>query len=167
MSQMKFRAEVRDGKLFPLSREYFDKQLKHFEGNVVVTVEKLQSKRSLNQNAYYWGVVLPTIAESTGHAVDELHEIFKRMFIKKQKVVYRQKEMLVAASTTRLKKGEFAEYLERIFAEAAGLGIVIPSPDEYFGKIHEINKEKVREYKEQNNIPNYEEDPNYQPNVQF
>lgn len=76
MSMLKFRAEVREGKLYPLSRSYFDKNLQHFEGNVVVTIEKLQSKRSINQNSYYWGVVLPTIAEHTGHSVEELHGVF-------------------------------------------------------------------------------------------
>lgn len=76
--------------------------------------------------------------------------------------------MVVPASTTRLRKGEFVDYLMRIEAEAAGMGIRIPTPDEYFHEINQKSQEKVAKFAEEHNIPKYEEDPNYQPdNVKF
>ena len=55
--------------------------LKYEPTKIAVTVEPIRSTRSLNQLAYYWGIVLPEIAGYTGHTAAELHEIFKRLLL--------------------------------------------------------------------------------------
>lgn len=96
-----------------------------------VSVEKWKNKRSMKQNAYYWAA-LTTISEHTGHTPQELHEIFKRMFLPPQFIQYKGEKIKVPGSTTKLSSAEFAEYIERIGAEAASMGITIQTPDEYY-----------------------------------
>jgi|TARA_Y100000034_G_scaffold64432_1_gene77951 hypothetical protein len=126
-----FRGKIEEGKLVLDRNDLFKRAIHVFEGErVVVTVTKQFNKRSLPQNAYYWGVVLPTISEDTGHTVMELHDIFKGMFLPKRAVKFKDKVYHLMGSTTKLSVGGFVEYIERINAEAGSLGIVIPTPEE-------------------------------------
>lgn len=127
-----FIATARDKKLdfgTETSRAKFLEWLEQNEGKKI-KLEPVKAKRSNPQNAYLWGVVYETISHDTGHTAEELHEIYKRMFLKPKYIEYNGKEIKVPASTTNLNKIEFGEYLERIFAEAGNLGIHVPTPDE-------------------------------------
>lgn len=109
---------------------YFSSQ----EGKeLTATFSKAKSQRTLSQNAYLWGIVYKLVGEATGHSVNEVHEILKRMFIPPRIIVYRGKELRIAGSTSNLSKIEFSEYLERIRAEAGELGITIPDPEQAKG----------------------------------
>lgn len=126
-----FRGKVENGKLILDRKDLFDHTLREFNNQqVLITVSKQFNKRSLQQNSYYWGVVLPTISLDTGHTVNELHEIFKRMFLPPNIVNFKDKEFKITGSTTKLSVGEFVEYIQRITAEAGQLGIHIPTPEE-------------------------------------
>jgi hypothetical protein len=82
-----------------------------------------------NQNGYYWGAVLPIIAEHTGHTPEELHEIHKQMFCPKKRYLMKDgRSVTVSRSTADLNTVEFTEYLERIRAHWAQDGVVIPDP---------------------------------------
>lgn len=127
--------EVIDGKLVLRNRETFDAELKKLKGRVEVTVEKAQSRRSLNQNAYYWGVVVKLISEHTGYEQEEVHALLKQMFNPKEMPVRDkwgfENEARVGASTSQLSTLDFEVYLERIRRWAAmTLGVVIPDPGE-------------------------------------
>lgn len=130
----KFIATVTPGGLVFQDRAALRRFVLSFpEGSEVwVTIEKRGKARTLRQNAYYWGAVLPTIAASTGHSVMELHEIFKRRFLPPTIVVYRGEEVAIRPSTTETNTVEFTDYIERIRAEALELGVVIPSPSQAF-----------------------------------
>jgi hypothetical protein len=102
---------------------------------VTVTIAAAHATRSLDQNRFYWGVVLRTIAEHTGHSVDELHEWAKAHFLPKHLAICDgngvvQDELVVGGSTRRLDKVEFAAYVEsiRLFA-AEKLELTIPDPE--------------------------------------
>lgn len=96
---------------------------------VSVTIEPIRSARSLNQLAYLYGVVYQTIAEHTGHSPTELHEIYKLMFLPPRITKYRGREIKLPPSTSRLSKGEMAEFITRIIADAGELGISIEPAD--------------------------------------
>lgn len=115
---------------FSNKREVFDFLLSNndWKGEYLVTIEKARGKRSLNQNAYLFGVVYKTVAEHTGNTVDELHEVFKRMFLHPKFIMYNGKEVKLPSSTTDLNKAEFGVYVDRIIAEAGTMGISIPEP---------------------------------------
>lgn len=111
--------------------KYVRHHLEKWEDKKVwITVERVQSKRSLNQNAYYW-VCLGIIAEHTGHSPEELHRIFKGLYLPRKETVLNGKKYMLTGSTTDLNKGEFVEYMMRVTAEAGDMGIALPSPDEY------------------------------------
>ena len=65
------------------NKAYYYQHLDQFYlgDKVVITIEKMRARRSLDQNNFYWGAVLPAISESTGDYVEDLHEFFKRKFI--------------------------------------------------------------------------------------
>jgi hypothetical protein len=109
---------------------YFRHHLQKFSGVVTVTVERKQAKRSLKQNALYWGIDLPCIGDHTGHTVEELHEIFKRLFLPRKIIRYKGKDITIPGSTTDLTKGGWVEYRMRYSAEAASMGIILPDPTE-------------------------------------
>ena len=113
---------------YEMLTEYLSKKK---DGIYYVRVELSRKPRSLNQNNYYWGVVLPIIADYTGNTPDELHNIFKRMFLPPKTIMYRNKAIKMPSSTTELSTVGFAEYIDRITAEAGELGVSIPPPNDF------------------------------------
>ena len=92
---------------------------------VKVSVEALGKRRSTDANAYYWGVVLALISESTGHSADDLHYEFRRMLLSDGDGPIR-----VGKSTATLDSAQFARYVDQVIAFAATeLGITIPPAD--------------------------------------
>ena len=51
---------------------------------IEMIIRPFRAKRTIPQNAYYWGVVLKTISKETGYTSEELHEFFKRIYLKKK-----------------------------------------------------------------------------------
>lgn len=90
---------------------------------IMVTVDREKSKRSLNQNAYYWNY-LRLVANDTGHTEYELHSLFKRIFLPPMFIKVLGREIKLPATTKKLSKVDFGEYLDKISAETN-----IPLPD--------------------------------------
>ena len=96
---------------------------------VAVTCEERKKHRSNEQNAYYWGVVLKTIADYAGYRGEQeitgIHEELKRMFLPKIG------KLNIVKSTSSLNTAEFTDYIENIRLWAAQeLGVYIPDPNE-------------------------------------
>lgn len=95
---------------------------------VIVTAE--DRKRNAEQNRFYWGAVLTTIAEQAwvdGRRYDKdvWHEMFARRMGVCDEVVLPDGEIVTRRkSTTQMTVGEFSEYLNQVQAYAAGeLGV--------------------------------------------
>lgn len=101
---------------------------KNDKKKLVLNVDIERAHRSLDQNAYLWGVVYREVAIHTGHTEEELHRIFKRMFLPPKFILWKGIQIKTPGSTAELNKPEFGEYIERIRAEVANLGITIPDP---------------------------------------
>ena len=101
------------------------------EEQIDITQEKHRKKRSLPQNSYYWGVVLPYIAKANGEDdLDDLHDDLKHMFNPKIKEVHGM-TIEKGGSTTEMSTEEFSEYVDKVVRFAAiKLGIYIPDPGE-------------------------------------
>ena len=123
---------IQNGKL--VTSGNFAKRVAQFkEGDkVVITLEKYRKARSLNQNSYYWGGVLPPISEHTGHSSYELDKIFEVMFAPRIIKNLGDKEITRIKHCKELNTGEFTEYIERVVAEASNLGISVMTPDQYY-----------------------------------
>jgi len=123
-----FTGQVEGGKLKLDDKERFLGHLHTLEGKrVELTVEKQKHKRTKNQNAYYWGVVLQLIAEHTGEDVEALHDALKVHFAPKHVVG----NLVVPSGTRYLDTVDFAGYVEKVRRWAAEeLNINIPDPNE-------------------------------------
>lgn len=102
---------------------------------VTVTIEKQHATRSLNANAYYWGVVVAILADYTGYTPDEIHDSLKLRFLSKEVAFARGNgevvaEFVIGGSTTALYSFEFYSYVEEIRQWAfEALDVSIPPPD--------------------------------------
>lgn len=108
---------------------YYQQHINRFMvgDKVVIDIEKRSVTRSLQQNAYYWGAVLPCIAESTGDIAEELHEYFKRKFLPPRLITVLDEKIKIPGSTTKLTKADFYEYLQKIEHLT---GIPLPNPED-------------------------------------
>jgi hypothetical protein len=106
--------------------------LKSFEGKKIkIEIKENRSTRSQMQNSYYWGVVLKYLVDETGHTAEELHEIFKTMFLDTKPVIFQGVAYNLAESTTTLNTLEMMQYLDKIrdFASKE-FNCYIPEPNE-------------------------------------
>lgn len=122
-----FLGDIKGGVLELRNRPVMEKEIKQYDDcPAVIKVERLKNSRSKQQNSYYWAVILKTISESTGHSEEELHAIFKKMFLPKIFKKFGKRTVMISGSTTALSTDEFARYIDRIIAEAGQMGIAIP-----------------------------------------
>jgi hypothetical protein len=94
--------------------------------------------RSIDFNAYLWGVIYYEIAQATGHTREEVHEACKRRYNFRHDFKYNKKTgkwKLVSKvdSTTAMMTKEIIEYAMRIRADAEiELHLTIAMPNEAF-----------------------------------
>ena len=54
--------------------------LRQFEGQEVnIIVDKIRKERSIKENNYYWGVVIPLLGDEFGYTPEEMHELGPRL----------------------------------------------------------------------------------------
>lgn len=112
-------------------RDEFQKRLEKFASkDIELWIGPRGYLRSLNQNRYYWGVIIEMISDETGHTPDEIHAFVKGMFLKKW-ITFKEKEIEITRSTTELDKAEFEDYAEKVRRWATTeLNMNIPLPNE-------------------------------------
>jgi hypothetical protein len=86
--------------------------------NVLLKISAQTSPRSVRQNRKYWAV-LGDIADDTGNTSEDLHVVFKDMFLPRKFIRLGNHEKEVRKTTTDLSTAEFAKYLDQIIAFAA------------------------------------------------
>ena len=111
---------IRRGKLKVSNGTKWIEAIRNFrDGPVLVTLKRVRATRSLQSNAYYWGIVIHAISEHTGYTPDETHEALKMLFLPKQ-LAYADgngeviRELVIGGSTTKLNQVEFSDYIHRI-----------------------------------------------------
>lgn len=122
-----FYGKIKDNKLVLNNPAQFNKKLKELNGKTVeVNMEPRRKNRSLQQNSYYWGIVLAEISEFTGYDPEDLHNHFKAHFLQKK-----VGNLTTFKSTARLNSKEFSEYIDKIrrFTEQV-LGFSISTPED-------------------------------------
>ena len=124
-----FRGFVDDSGKFALDYPaQFRAYVGRFKGEEVeIEFRKRRTKRSDRQNRYWWGVVIPLIAEHCGYSHDEMHEALKAKFLGTEDM---SRGLLRIGSTAKLDTQAFAELTDRVVLWAAGdLGVIIPPPE--------------------------------------
>ena len=122
-----FRGFVESGKLKLVRPELFASFLLGIQGDVEMVVKKPRKERSLNQQGYYFGVVVKMIADELGYLKPEdAHNELRAMFL-----LIEEKPMRRYRSTTDLSTVEMEEYMSKIRAWAAiEIPLFIPLPNE-------------------------------------
>ncbi len=101
---------------------------KHAGHEVDVVFKRHREKRSDRANRYYFGVVIPLIADYCGYERDEMHEALAMKFLRIEDdpitgTPRRQR-------TPKTDSKEFAEYVDRCRRFATELGVYVPDPGE-------------------------------------
>mgnify|MGYP001564356341 FL=1 len=134
-----FSGKILDGILKLHFKKDWEKFLSENNGQEIEFFARLYKKqRTLNQNDYYWKL-LDIISDSTGEATEaleaqiftkeQLDRIYESLFSPKEVLKYRGKTIITSKHCRELSTKEFSPYLERVFAEAGELGIVLPDKD--------------------------------------
>ena|SRR5688572_2286426 len=128
----RFVGTVKKGALILSEPARWRGMLAHHEGKrLAITVARETQRRSLKANAYLWGVVYPTIAEWCGHDSEELHDVFKAMFLAPRELLLPTGELMNArGSTAVLDLEQFSEYVSKVKRWAAEQGVYVPEPDQ-------------------------------------
>lgn len=90
----------------------------------VVRIERQEPVRSMSQHRFLW-VYYEAISQQTGFTAEEIHSWAKAKFLPKTFAKVMGEDVELSASTTKLTKAQFSEYLDRIVAET---GVPLPDP---------------------------------------
>lgn len=121
-----FYGKIENGKIEIYDRKSLTSHLKNLEGEIQLLVEKRKKIRSNDQNRYYWGVVIPLVADTVGYDKESAHEALRIQFL-----MDRSQKLATLKSTSDLSTMEFEEYLKKIRQWASEyLGVYIPDPNE-------------------------------------
>jgi len=106
--------------------------LKRCTGKKVIKIASYRKKRSIDQNSYYWGVVLKYLSFEAGYTADEMHQLLKEKFLSYEKVNQKTGEIdTFTGETKSLNTLDFESYLEKVRAFAFDFyDCLIPLPNE-------------------------------------
>lgn len=147
MKKAKINSEVKNGNL-AVNRSLIAKTIKLFEGaEITLTIEKKFRKRSNQQNAFYWGVLIPIISEllqdATGNffSSEETHDVLKSNCNYKELVSETTGEFTkIPISTTELTTLEWLDYVEKVEHFVFNyFSVTLPRPNEQLDLNYEDN----------------------------
>ena len=116
---MTIPCHVKDGR--PNNAKKLNEAFKSFEGkDVIVTIQKRKSKRSEQQNKYYWSCVIEDeracIREHWGDifSKDDMHSFNKVYFFGEEKVIEATGDIVRVPKSSITTKSDFSEAIEKI-----------------------------------------------------
>lgn len=121
-----------EGKLQKNVSEKIAEDLKFFKGKrVEIEIKKLSSKRTSRQNRLWW-LYMTILGNETGYSKDEMHQICKFKFLKREKVDEKSGEVFeYIADSSSLNKSEFADMTTDLIRWASQtFSVILPLPDE-------------------------------------
>ena len=115
--QLKYRAKQFIDELEP-------EQGREFE----VVIRLYKSNKTLEQLGYYWGVVIKTFMEWTGHTKDECDQILKEKCATPHKFHFDGSDYVARKSISKMKVDEMSEYIDQCIIYLASQECVVPHP---------------------------------------
>jgi len=101
------------------------------DDKAIVSIDRDELSRSQKQNSLYWEWV-SVIGGQLGYTKDETHTILRDKFLGYNEVTTKLSVIKELRSTTKLKVGEFKDYLEQIDIFVSEWGIVLPHPEDLY-----------------------------------
>ena len=122
-----FFSDVNQGRLSKSAADQIRKCLESFEGKrVEVKIGVKKSQRSTQQNSFWWALIT-ILAKELGYSKDEMHEILKMKFLKRERVHEETGEIIeYLGSTAKLNKSEFSDLVSNLQQWASELNILLP-----------------------------------------
>lgn len=135
-----FRGRVDDqGKLVVLEVGRWAGVLTKLRGKAVqVSISAEPQTHTRSQRGWYRAVIVPEVAaflsEAKGYVIsnEQAHELLKQAFIGVLTVEVAGVVTTVGISTKTLPPAEFSDFCTSILAHFAGLGLEIPTPEDYW-----------------------------------
>jgi hypothetical protein len=125
-----FLVSLIKGKLFWLKQDEFEQYAQTLpDGTYEIILRKPKELRSIEQNAYFHGVIVKLLADHTGHPTADIKDLLKTEFLKKE-IVINNKVYTIIRHTANLSKAEFEEFTRQCREFGDTLGIYIPLPNE-------------------------------------
>lgn len=115
-------------KMLPYVRESMLRWISTLRGEIDFTIKKHRKKRTVDQNSYYWAIIVSILANEFGYELDEMHMILREKFLR----IHDEKhpDFVIAKSTAKLTTVEFIEYIEKIQRWASiDHQIYLPDPE--------------------------------------
>ncbi len=130
MIKPKFYGVVKRGKFVPERPEQRDAYLAGLEGRVVEEViARKQDSKTLNQLAYFHGVICFLASEASGYTAKEVKGLLKEQFLRRY-VETAKGEVGYTPSLADLKKEEMSKFIDDCIILCAGhWHCVIPPPE--------------------------------------
>lgn len=142
MQELIFKADVDDnGKLSKVyQKTLFIDTLKHYAGKTIrIKIAKWTKPRSLPQNRYYFGILIPQVIDAlVDNGIDRseldtnlVHDMLKMKFLKKELVSEHGEVIEYVQQTSKLTTEEFSIYIDDIVRWCAEtLSYVVYLPNE-------------------------------------
>jgi len=135
---MKIHSKVHDGLISPEAYSKLrDGLTQHEQSMITITVAKQVKRRSGNQNAFYYGVVLPLITalfREYGDNIcpEEVHRYLKGTIGGYKKPITTPDGEVIwhVDTSTKLTTAEWEVWMDLIRAWAAARGVQVPYPNE-------------------------------------
>jgi hypothetical protein len=136
--KIRIKTSVKNGRFF-YNIDRVLQIVKSFEGKEIeLTFNPINKKRSISQNGYYWGVVIPIMQNTMidiGNLMDneDVHLLLRAKFLKEILAVDENTGEVCerVKSTTELSTFEFNQYITKIRMWAIDFfGVEIPEPNE-------------------------------------
>ena len=97
----------------------------------IIEIRDDKDSRSVKQNRLYWEWV-SVIGGELGYTKDETHAILRDKFLGYTETTTKLSVIKELRSTTKLKVGEFKDYLEQIDIFVSEYGIMLPRPEDLY-----------------------------------
>lgn len=137
MQNISFYSRIIGGCLHRYTQSNINTLFQSLEGQLIkITIEKKKNLRSVKQNSFYWGVVIPwvvTFFQEYGNNFDamQVHEYLKSEVGKLDQIVDLPTGIArISGNTHKMSTKEFEDYLTKIRAWGAEWGLTIPLPNE-------------------------------------
>lgn len=131
---MKVTARIENGlQVIDSDRAKFTKYLQKMPPWTMLELEvnRMRGLRSVEQNSYYWGIIVQMLSDYLGNTPQEMHDILKYLHNPKEITLPDGQIVLEGESTTKLDTKEAEAYFERIRIWAQiELNFIIPLPNE-------------------------------------
>ena len=130
------------------NQQLYNHQLEALEGQEFEEITKKRTKnKTISQNDYYRGAILPTCYASEMFAhydkPDDIHEeYFKEKFLSYTKLVNMPNgskiEKIKYRSTSDLNREEMSTFIEKVLIDCACMNIIVLSGEQYYNKLYNL-----------------------------